>query len=89
MSFDAVGEVLAAGYEGVAAQLDLCSMGEMNLAKLVELELLEVGELSLSEKASLLIRLSQGQLEGAHSLLAARGCLIFLRLLFQEVGELQ
>ena len=35
-----MGEVLAAGYEGVAAQLDLCSMGEMDLAKLVELELL-------------------------------------------------
>ena len=81
-------EVLAAGYEGVAAQLDSCSMGEMDLAKLVELEF-NIPELTLSEKASLLIKLSQGQLEGAHSLLAARGCLIFLRLLFQEVRELE
>ena len=82
-----MGEVLAAGHEGVAAKLDLNSMGEMDLAKLVELEF-NIPELTLSEKASLLIKLSQGQLEGAHSLLAARGCLIFLRLLFQEVRGL-
>ena len=54
-----MGEVLTAGHEGVATKLDFCSMGEMDLAKLVELEF-NIPELTLSEKASLLIKLSQG-----------------------------
>ena len=87
MSFGVVSEVVADGYGRVASKLNFKEKGELGLAKLMELGF-DVPELTISEKASLLIQLCQSELEKGHALSAARGCLMFLRMLFRSVREL-